>query len=460
MTKKNETKQEFHESAERSEMGKALRVQVPRADHGKWQPAPDRRDPIDLLEESNLHRLPDLIPVRYGRMLESPFDFLRGSAALMAYDLATTPTSGIHVQVCGDCHLGNFAFYATPEQNLFFDINDFDETLLAPWEWDVKRLAASFVVAGRGSHISDRDCEVVVHRLARSYRTRLREYAKMHVLDTWYARIDNKMLITVEHDAKARQKRERSSAEAHASMTRFHYPKITDVVDGHRRLVDRKSLIFHPPANSDAEERLNALFFNAYHDSQPAHLRRLFDRNNYRLMDFAFKVVGVGSVGTRCYVALFLADVKDPLFLQIKEARASVLEPYAGNSEYDHNGQRIVVGQHLMQSASDIFLGWTTGDDGRHYYLRQLRDRKYSVLPDNHEPKEMARYADACGWALARAHAKGGDAAMVSGYLGQSDAFDQALGRFAVAYADQNAADYKALKQAVNSGRVQAVVGK
>ena len=457
MTKKNETKQAFHESAERSEMGKALRVQVPRADHGKWQPVPDRRDPIDLLEESNLDRVPDLIPIRYGRMLESPFAFLRGSAALMAYDLATTPTSGIRVQVCGDCHLGNFAFYATPEQNLFFDINDFDETLFAPWEWDVKRMAASFVVAGRASHISDRDCEAVVHILARSYRTRLREYAEMRVLDTWYACIDDKKLIATADDAKARQNRERSSDKARASMTKFLYPKITGVVDGRRRLDEQPPLIYHLPADSDSKERLNRMFA-AYHDTQLAHLRRLFDR--YRLMDFAFKVVGVGSVGTRCYVALFLADVKDPLFLQIKQARASVLEPYAGNSEYDHNGQRIVVGQHLMQSASDIFLGWTTGDDGRHYYLRQLRDRKYSVLPDNHEPKEMARYADACGWALARAHAKGGDAAMVSGYLGQSDAFDQALGRFAVAYADQNAADYKALKQAVNSGRVQAVVGK
>ena len=444
-------------SSERSEMGKTLRAQTPRASHAGWQPAPDRRDPIDILVESNQGRVPELIPIRYGRMSANPFAFLRGSAAVMAYDLAATPTSGIRVQACGDCHLANFGLFATPERNLVFDINDFDETLPAPWEWDIKRLAASFVVAGRENRISDRDCEAAVRVLASSYRAHLRKYAEMRMLDVWYARIDDKMLIATAPDETARQNRERIAAKARASVTEYLFPRITGVVDGRRRIADQPPLIFHPPAGSDTLQRLNKVFA-AYHDSQPDHFRKLFD--HYRFVDYAFKVVGVGSVGTRCYVALFLASIDDPLLLQVKEARPSVLEPYAGKSDYDHEGQRIVVGQRLVQSASDMFLGWTTGADGPHYYIRQLRDMKFSLPLDNLDRKVLARYAGICGWALARAHAKGGDAAMISGYLGQSDAFDQALAKFALAYADQTERDHAALVKAVKAGRVQAVVEK
>ncbi len=452
MTKKA-TVNRFHNSAERRAQGKALREQTPRADHGNWTPAPDRRDPIEILEESNQGRVPELVPIRYGRMSANPFAFLRGSAALMAHDLASTPSSGIRVQACGDCHLANFGLFATPERNLVFDINDFDETLPAPWEWDLKRLAASFVVCGRQNGLTDRACETVARVLASAYRTRLNEYARMRVLDVWYSRLDDQTLIASAPNVEARQFRKRVTAKARASVTEYLFPKITGVMDGHRRLVDQPPLVYHLPEEEDLGERLRQILA-AYQDSLPAHLRKLFD--HYQFEDFAFKVVGVGSVGTRCFVLLFLADSNDPLLLQAKEARPSVLEPYAGSSKLDHHGQRIVVGQRLMQSASDMFLGWMSGMDGTHYYMRQLRDMKFSVSLDALEAKQLARYADICGWVLARAHAKGGDAAMISGYLGKSDVFDQALGKFALAYADQNEKDYAALVSAVKSGRLQA----
>ena len=443
----------LHPSSERIAMGRALRDEVPRQAHTDWQPRPDRRDVIGILEESNLGRVPDLIPIRYGRMLANPFAFLRGSAALMAYDLAATPTSGIRVQACGDCHLANFGLFATPERNLVFDLNDFDETLPAPWEWDVKRLAASFVVAGRANRLADRSNEAAVRVLARSYRTHLREYAKMRVLDVWYSRLDDKMLIDSAPNVEAREYRKRVAAKARASIAEYLFPKITDLKDGHRRIVDKPPLMYHLPEQSDTEERLHKILA-AYRDSLPAHLHKLF--NHYRFEDFAFKVVGVGSVGTRCFAVLFMADSDDPLLLQAKEARPSVLEPYAEASKFDHHGQRIVVGQRLMQSASDMFLGWMTGGDGTHYYMRQLRDMKFSIPLDAFEAQGLARYAEVCGWVLARAHAKGGDAALISGYLGKSDAFDQALGKFALAYADQTEKDHAALVNAVESGRLQA----
>jgi uncharacterized protein (DUF2252 family) len=444
-------------SAARSEMGKTLRAQTPRAAHGDWKPASDRRDPIDVLEASSLGRVPELIPIRYGRMLASPFAFLRGSAAVMAGDLATTAASGIRVQACGDCHLSNFGLFATPERNLVFDLNDFDETLPAPWEWDIKRLAASFVVAGRENGITDTRCQAVVRVLADAYRTRLREFAAMRVLEAWYARIDDEMLIATAPNAEVRQRREKIAAKARASVTEYLFPKISQVVDGRRRIVDQPPLVFHPPRHDDQDERVNRLM-RAYHDSLPQDRRKLFER--YRFQDYAFKAVGVGSVGTHCYMLLYLADENDPLLLQVKEARPSVLEPYAGKGAIDHNGQRIVIGQRLTQAASDIFLGWTTGKDGMHFYIRQLRDMKFSVPVVDIEAKGLANYAAVCGWALARAHAKGGDAALISGYLGQSDAFDQALAKFAAAYADQTERDHAALVKAVKAGRVQAVVEK
>ena len=444
-------------SSERSEMGRAQREQAPRAAHGAWKPASNRRDPIDVLEESNLGRVPELIPIRYGRMLAIPFAFLRGSAAVMAGDLAATPTSGIPVQACGDCHLSNFGLFATPERNLVFDLNDFDETLIAAWEWDLKRLAASFVVVGRENGITESRCQAVVRVLADSYRVRLHEFAAMRVLDAWYVRIDDEMLIATAPDAAARQRREKIAAKARASVTEYLFPKISQVVDGRRRIVDQPPLVFHPPRRSDEDERVNRLMA-AYHDSLPQDRRKLFER--YRFQDYAFKAVGVGSVGTHCYVVLYLADENDPLLLQVKEARPSVLEPYAGKGQFDHQGQRIVIGQRLMQAASDIFLGWTTGADGTYFYIRQLRDMKFSVPIVDIESKGLANYAAICGWALARAHAKGGDAAMIAGYLGKSDAFDQALAKFALAYADQTERDHAMLVKAVKSGRVQAVVEK
>jgi uncharacterized protein (DUF2252 family) len=455
MTAANETERGSHYIAECIEMGKALRVQTPRASHAGWQLPPNRRDPIDILQESNQGRVPELVPIRYGRMLASPFAFLRGSAAVMAADLAVTPASGIRVQACGDCHLANFGLFATPERNLAFDINDFDETLPAPWEWDIKRLAASFVVVGRENSISDSRCEAIVRVLSSAYRAHLREYAEMRVLDAWYARIDDKMLIATAPDATARRRRQRIAAKARASVAEYLFPKITGVVDGRRRLVDQPPLLFHLPELGGDEERVQKVL-TAYHESLPAERRRLFER--YRFVDFAFKVVGVGSVGTRCYVLLFLAGADDPLLLQVKEAGASVLEPYVGKGRYEHQGQRIVVGQRLMQSASDMFLGWATLLTGAHCYIRQLRDMKFSVPLVDLDARQLANFATICGWALARAHAKGGDAAVLSGYLGRTDAFDQALGKFALAYADQTERDHAALVKAVKSARVQAVV--
>jgi uncharacterized protein (DUF2252 family) len=444
---------EFPNSSERRLLGKARREQMPRADHGNWTPAPDRRDPIEILEESSQGRVPELVPIRYGRMSANPFAFLRGSAALMAYDLASTPASGIRVQACGDCHLANFGLFATPERNLVFDLNDFDETLPAPWEWDVKRLAASFVVCGRQNGIPDRSCEAIARVLVDSYRSHLNEYAGMRVLDVWYSRLDDQTLIATAPNAEARRYRKRVTAKARASVTEYLFPKITGEVEGHRRLVDQPPLVYHLPEDAGMEERLRQILA-IYQDSLSAHLRKLFDY--YQFEDFAFKVVGVGSVGTRCFVLLLMADSHDPLLLQAKEARASVLEPYTEKSKFEHHGQRIVVGQRLMQSASDMFLGWMTSADGTHYYIRQLRDMKFSAPLDALDAKQLARYADMCGWVLARAHAKGGDAAMISGYLGKSDVFDQALGKFALAYADQNEKDYAAMVSAVKSGRLKA----
>jgi uncharacterized protein (DUF2252 family) len=444
-------------SAERIEMGRALRESALRQAHADFQLPSKDRDPIAILEESNQGRVADLVPIRYGRMLTDPFAFLRGSAALMAYDLASTPVSGIQVQACGDCHLANFGLFATPERNLVFDLNDFDETLPGPWEWDLKRLAASFVVAGRARGFSDGSNEMAVLALAFSYRKHLREYASMRVLDVWYSRLDDQTLIAAAPNVEAREYRKRITAKARASVAEYLFPKITALKDGHSRIVDKPPLVFHLPEQSDNGERLRKILA-AYLDSLPAHLRKLFEY--YRFEDFAFKVVGVGSVGTRCYVLLFLADSNDPLLLQAKEARPSVLEPYAGKSQFDHHGQRVVVGQRLMQSASDMFLGWMTGGDGTHYYMRQLRDMKFSIPLDTIEPKQLIRYASICGWVLARAHAKGGDAAMISGYLGKSDVFDKALVKFALAYADQTSRDYDLLVKSVKSGRVQAVLGQ
>jgi len=435
--------------------GSTLRDTVPRQSHAGWKRPAKRRDPIDILKASNRDRLPELVPVRYGRMLRSPFTFLRGSSGLMAYDLATTPTAGIRVQSCGDSHLLNFGLFATPERNLIFDINDFDETLPAPWEWDVKRLAVSFVVAARDNQLTDQQAKAAAVECVRAYRVRLRECSKMSPLEVWYDRLDAQTIIDMAPNAKIRKFREEIVATAQQRIGDYLYPKISGEVGGRRRLIDQPPVLFHMSGKGFDKDVREALA--AYRSTLPDERRVLFDR--YRMEDIAIKAVGIGSVGTRCYVGLFFSAENHPLLLQFKEACPSVLEPFAGKSLYENHGERVVTGQRLMQSASDIFLGWTHGRDARrHFYVRQLRDMKMSAPIEGASAAQHKLYAELCGRTLAHAHAKSGDVAVISGYLGKSDTFDQAIGEFAVAYADQNEKDHAALVAAVKAGRIKALV--
>jgi len=434
--------------------GNTLRDTVPRKSHAGWKRPAKRRDPIDILKESNRNRLPELVPVRYGRMLRSPFTFLRGSSGLMAYDLATTASTGIRVQACGDCHLLNFGLFATPERNLIFDINDFDETLPAPWEWDVKRLAVSFVVAARDNQLTDKQAQAAAVECVRAYRMRLSECSQMSPLDVWYDRLDAQTIIDMAPNAKIRKLRKQIVAQAQQRIGDYLYPKISGEVGGRRRLIDQPPVLFHVSGKSLEQAIREAL--DAYRSSLPDERRLLLDR--YRLEDIAIKAVGIGSVGTRCWVGLFFSAENHPLLLQFKEACPSVLEPYAGKSQFKNHGQRVVTGQRLMQSASDIFLGWTHGREGRHFYVRQLRDMKLSAPIEGASALQHLLYAELCGRTLARAHAKSGDAALISGYLGKSEAFDQAIGEFALTYADQNEKDHAALVAAVKAGRIKALV--
>lgn len=435
--------------------GKALRAKVPHESHATWKLRARGRDAVKVLELSNQSRVPELVPIRYGRMLRSPIAFLRGSAGLMAADLAITPTSGVRVQACGDCHLMNFGMFATPERNLVFDINDFDETLPAPWEWDVKRLAASFVVAARNNGHSDAKAIDAAVACVRAYREHLRDYSKQSPLEVWYDRLDEEALIAMAPDAEVKRRRKKYAAQARQRIHEYLVPKITQQVGGQRRLIDKLPVLFHIPEQHGDMDRFRAGLEN-YRLSLSDDRRILFDR--YSLQDVAVKVVGIGSVGTRCLVALFFSADNHALLLQFKEACPSVLAPYAGASAYENQGQRIVVGQRLMQSSSDIFLGWTKGALGFHFFGRQLRDMKFSASVEEADPKIMTIYAGLCGWTLARAHAKSGDASTISGYLGKSDAFDQAIGKFALAYADQTEYDHAVLKAAAKSGRIKALV--
>ncbi|WP_126147919.1 DUF2252 domain-containing protein [Synechococcus elongatus] len=448
------TAAQFNLRSDRLIAGKALRNVLPRTEQASWQPAQDRRDPIAILEDSNQGRVPELIPIRYGRMLRSPFTFLRGSAAIMAYDLATTPNTGIHVQACGDCHLLNFGLFATPERNLIFDINDFDETHPAPWEWDLKRLAVSFVIAARNNQVVDQEAESIAVSCTRSYREHLRNYSRMSPLEVWYARLDMKEIIEMAPTEKIRKRREEFAERAQKRITEHLFPKIVTLKEGKHQFVDQPPILFHSNDPTLRSRVINGL--QEYRKSLPDERRFLFDR--YRLEDYATKVVGIGSVGTHCSIALFFSEENHPLILQVKEARQSVLEPYTQTNCYENQGQRVVVGQRLMQSSSDIFLGWARSDLGRDFYVRQLRDMKFSLPIDGMQAERFHRYAEFCGWALARAHAKAGDAATISGYLGKAAAFDEAIAKFAVAYADQTEQDYAALVQAVASGRIEAIV--
>jgi uncharacterized protein (DUF2252 family) len=444
---------EYKTGEQRRQEGKALRENVPRESHAGFEIASDRTDPVKVIKKSSEGRLKHLIPIRYGRMAKSAFAFYRGTASLMAMDLAQTPTSNIRVQACGDCHLSNFGLFASPERNLVFDINDFDETLPAPFEWDVKRLAASFYIGARDNRFSDKDCDIITRSCVRTYREAIAKFSAMNVLDVWYSRFDMDSFIASAPDADAKKNRERIAREARANITDYVFPKITQVQDGMRHIADQLPLVYHPPPELKIPENLLHVF-QMYRETLPYERRVLLDR--YHIEDIAMKVVGVGSVGTRCGIILLMAEDDDPLLLQVKEARPSVLAPYAGKSKFSHQGERIVVGQRLMQSASDMMLGWTTGQNKLHYYLRQLRDMKFSLDISIMKPIQLSRYAEVCGWTLARAHARSGDASMIYGYLGKSDTFDRAIGTFARLYAEQAKKDYEIFMNAIESGEINA----
>jgi uncharacterized protein (DUF2252 family) len=442
--------------ADRMNEGRSRRTAASRKTHAAWTPPSDRRDPVEILEETNQGRVESLIPIRYGRMLASPFTFLRGAAALMAEDLASTPTSGIRVQSCGDCHLLNFGLFASPERNLFFGINDFDETLEAPFEWDVKRLAVSFMVASQANGYSGKDASGVVDNVVRSYRESMAQLADMRALDVWYARMDADMILEESANKQERKNREAMFAKARKRVAEYVFPKLTSEVNGRRRFQDTPPLIYHEELSRERNEMILRLF-EQYRSSLLDDRKVILDR--YRIVDIAWKVVGIGSVGTRCYILLLLAEDGDPLILQVKEARHSVLEPFAGAGPYEKQGQRVVEGQRLMQSASDIFLGYLSNPDGIDFYVRQLRDMKYGFDPSGVEPWQLANYAKYCGGNLARSHAKSGDAAAIAGYLGNSDTFDRAIVSFAGAYAEQNRRDYMAFRTATQEERITATTG-
>ncbi len=445
---------------ERRAQGSTLRDAVSREAQGGWKPPKKRRDPIEVLTTSNEGRLPELVPLRFGRMLQSPFTFYRGSAAIMAADLASTPNSGLRVQACGDAHLLNFGGFATPERQVVFDVNDLDETLPAPWEWDIKRLTASIVIAAQYLRLHENEAARAATATARAYRERMIEYSSMRALDVWYdtislERVQAEMSGSNEKLRKLITRRIEKARQQSAVENVFL--KLAEHHGALPKIRDNPPLVFHlseeqaPGMKTHYQEALAT-----YRESLPEHVRVLFDR--FQLCDLAVKVVGVGSVGTICLVALFMAADNDPLFLQIKEARASVLEPYAGESLHANHGQRVVAGQRLMQAASDMFLGWTTGNNGRHFYFRQLRDVKISAIVEGWDVDRLTTYSRLCARALARAHARSGDAALIAGYMGSSSIFDDAICEFAVEYSDQNQRDYRAFVKAIREGRLEAQV--
>ena len=455
-------------TVEREARGKAARAEVKRRTQGAYEPAPDRPDPVDVLERQAASRVSELVPIRYGRMLVSPFTFYRGAAAVMAADLAASPDSGLRVQLCGDAHLSNFGGFASPDRELVFDINDFDETLPGPWEWDVKRLVASLAVGGRDRGFNDGERREVVLRTVGEYRTAMRSFADMSNLDVWYSRLDGAVIRSRWAPGKRDEKRlGKIARKATTKDSMRALSKLTHRVDGRLRIVSDPPLIvpFDELVPADEFERLDKelrSLFRAYGRTLQGGTRHLFE--SYRYVDVARKVVGVGSVGTRARIVLLLGrDDEDPLFLQAKEAEASVLEPYAGKSRFANHGQRVVEGQWLMQAASDIFLGWirATGIDGkrRDLYVRQLWDWKASADIDAMAPGEMRGYGEMCGWTLARAHARSGDRVAIAAYLGSGDVFDNAMADFAEAYADQNERDFAALASAVKAGRIAAETG-
>ena len=456
--------------AERAANGKAARAAVPRSVHGMWGPASDRRDPVELLEEQSETRVPELVPIRYGRMLVSPFTFFRGAAYPMAADLAGEPRTDLHVQLCGDAHLSNFGAFASPDRRLVFGVNDFDETLPGPFEWDVKRLVASFAVAGRDRGFDAKQRRSINTSVARAYREAMRSYAGMGNLDIWYAHVDVEefaKLAAAQATAKQVKRFEKNVAKARSKDSMRAFAKLTETVDGEPRIASDPPLIVPieevvPPAQHHRVEEYLRGVIRSYRRTLTADRRRLLERYHY--VHAAHKVVGVGSVGTRAWIMLLLGrDQEDPLFLQFKQAEASVLEPFLGKSAHSSHGQRVVEGQRMMQAASDILLGWirTESFDGveRDFYVRQLWDAKGSALVEVMNPAAMAVYADLCGRTLAKAHARSGDVIAIASYLGSGNSFDRAMASFAESYADQNERDYAAMMDAVASGRIVAEAG-
>lgn len=439
--------------------GRGLRRATPRRSHAAWEPRSDR-DPIATVLSSNEGRLAELVPIRMGRMVASPFAFLRGSAAVMAADLAPTPTMGSSVQLCGDAHLANFGVFASPERRLVFDVNDFDETHVGPWEWDVKRLAASFVVASRENGYPESTCLEMARTVSRFYRRWMRRYAGMRALLVWYAAIPFETILE-RVEATRVGKRAAMDVSIEAARRRDHISALGKLSittpDGGWLLRDRRPLL-QRLADDDPTRALLPNLYASYLRSLTADRRVLVEKHHF--LDVALKVVGVGSVGTRCYIALFAGPAGGPLILQVKEARASVLAPYVKGRPHRHQGERVVTGQRIMQAVSDIFLGWTMSPiSGNEYYVRQLHDMKYSIDINGLRPPGMELYAEVCAWALARAHARSGNPATISGYLGSGEVFDDALAVFAGAYADQTERDHGALVAAVRSGKVAAETG-
>ncbi|MFI6009209.1 DUF2252 domain-containing protein [Streptomyces sp. NPDC051243] len=452
---------------ERAVLGKEARARVPRSAHAVYEPDEKRPDPVDIIERQSATRVPELVPVRYGRMLESPFRFYRGAAAIMASDLGAGANSGLYVQLCGDAHLLNFRLLASPERHLVFDINDFDETLPGPFEWDVKRLAASLVIAGRANGFPAKRCDALVRAAVASYRERMRGFAGLRTLDIWYARDDFDQIAALLPEPPAEEDERRAARAAAKARTRTGLQaaaKLTRVVDGAPRIISDPPLItplteLLPGARGEALAQTLRDLISDYASSLSPERRHLLGR--FHVVDMARKVVGVGSVGTRCWIVLLLGrDDQDPLLLQAKEAGESVLAPYCGASPYENQGERVVAGQRLMQAASDIFLGWehVTGIDGRErdFYVRQLRDWKGIARPETMDAGTLAGFARLCGASLARAHARSGDPIAIAAYLGRGDTFDRALAEFARSYADQNERDHRALAEAAAEGRVTA----
>ncbi|WP_026266307.1 DUF2252 domain-containing protein [Arthrobacter sp. 131MFCol6.1] len=475
-----ETKVKHPSVEERKSKGKKYRDKAPVSGHTGWKTASDRPDPVALLEEQNRTREQDLVPVRHGRMLVSPFTFYRGAAKIMAADLKDTPRAGLRVQLCGDAHLSNFGVFASPERTLLFDLNDFDETLPGPFEYDVKRMAASFTIAARNNGYTKEDTRDVTLGAVRSYREAMAEFAQMRTLDIWYARLSEEQLMETLNLAVATQKgkalkkavegiektAKANVAKAHTRDSLQALSKLGELVDGKYRIVSQPPIVI--PARelgesfgmsaAEVEEAVRDQL-RSYRATLPDDRRRLLER--FEVIDVARKVVGVGSVGTRAFIALLQGrDQQDPLFLQVKEATRSVLEDHLPKSKFKQPGERVVQGQRMMQAASDIFLGWTKGvQDNRYLYWRQLRDMKGSAVVEGMKPLGMNFYADACGWTLARAHARSGDPIAIASYLGKSDKFDRSITDFSERYADQNEKDYQAFADAVRSGRLEAVEG-